>query len=328
MNLAEFSLRNRTTMLVLTGVLLVGGLKSFTGLSRLEDPEFTIKEALVITPYPGASPIEVEQEVTEKVERAAQQLGQLKEVESRSEAGLSTVTVRIKDRFGRADLPQVWDELRRKINDMQPQLPPGAGPSRVNDDYGDVFGVFVAIYGDGYTMAELKDIAEDLRREYLLVPDVAKVEFWGDRQEAVIIEPDRDRAAQLGVTPLSLKQSIRDKNLAADSGRIEVGDEFIAVDPTGTFPTVGAIGDMLIRGEGSDAQFRLSDVANVRRGYVEPPTRVLYYDGHPAIGLGISTAQGGNVVTMGNALEARRRSFWGSCRSGSSSGSSRCSPRP
>jgi len=305
MNLAAASLRNRVTTLVLTAVLFLGGLQAYQQLSRLEDPEFTVKEALVITPYPGGSPTEVEQEVTEKVERAIQQMGQIKEVESRSEAGLSTITVRIKDKFGRDTLPQVWDELRRKVGDMQHQLPPGAGPSLVNDDYGDVFGVFVALYGPGYTLAELKDVAKMLRREWLLVKDVAKVEFWGERQEAIYIELDRDRASQLGVTPASLQASIRDKNVVADAGRVEVGESYIRIEPTGTFPTVDAISEMLIRGEGTEAQLHLRDVATVRRGYLDPPTKVLRYDGHPAIGIGVSTASGGNVVEMGEALAAR-----------------------
>ncbi len=306
MNLAELSLRNRVTTLVLTTVLIVGGIQSFQQLARLEDPEFTIKEALVFTPYSGASPTEVELEVTEKIERAVQQMSQIKEVESRSERGLSTVTVRIKDQYTRDALPQVWDELRRKINDIQGQLPPMAGPSLVNDDFGDVFGVFVALYGPGYSYAELKEVAQLLRREYMLVPDVAKVEFWGDRQEAIHIEMDRDRAAQLGVTPGSLQRSILDKNLVVDAGRVRVGERFIDIDPTGTFPTAESIADMLIRGE-SDAQFYLRDIATVSRGYQEPPTKVLRYDGQVAIGIGISTTSGGNVVTMGDALEAKTK---------------------
>ncbi len=305
MNLASWALKNRVTTLVLTAGLILGGLQSYLGLARLEDPEFTIKEALVFTPYPGASPVVVEQEVSEKIERAVQQLPQIKEVESRSERGLSTVTVRIKDQYDKASLPQVWDELRRKVNDIQMDLPPGAGPSIVNDDYGDVYGVFVAIYGEEFSAAELKEIAKLLRREYLLVGDVSKVAYWGERDEAVYIELDRDRASQLGVTPALLAQSIRDKNLVADAGRVEIGDRYVAVQPTGTFATVESIENMLIQGESSDAQFYLRDVATVRRGYVEPPVKTLRYDGKPAVGLGISTVSGGNVVIMGDAIRQR-----------------------
>jgi len=309
MNLADFSLRNRTTTAVLAIVLFAGGIVSFGGLSRLEDPEFTIKEALVVTQYPGATAREVEQEVSDKIEQAVQQLGQLKEVESKSDRGLSVVTVRIKDQYDKLALPQVWDELRRKVNDVQGQLPPGAGPSIVNDDYGDVFGVFIALYGDEYSPAELKEVAKLLRRELLLVKDVSKIEFWGDRTEAVLIEPNRDRISQLGIHPKQIIEGLRDWNIVTNAGRINVGSSFIAVEPTGTFSSVREFENLLLSGvsEAGKGQIYLRDVADVRRGYVEPPGRVLRYDGHPAIGLGISTVSGGNVVTMGEAVDKRAR---------------------
>ncbi len=305
MNLAELAIRNRTTTLILTTVFFIGGVISFNRLSRLEDPEFTIKEALVITPYPGATAAEVEEEVSDRIEQAVQQLGQLKEVESKSDRGLSTVTVRIKDQYDKNSLPQVWDELRRKVGDVQGKLPPGAGPSIVNDDYGDVWGIFIAVYGDEYTYAELKDIAKLLRRELLLVQDVAKVDFWGDRSEAIYVEPNRDRMSQLGIHPKQIIDTLQEKNLVADAGRVQVGPEFIAIAPTGIFQSVKEFEDLLIQGFSSGQQIYLRDVADVRRGYVEPPGRVLMYDGHPAIGFGISTVQGGNVVEMGEAVDAR-----------------------
>jgi multidrug efflux pump subunit AcrB len=307
LNLAAFALRNRTTVLVLTAVMFAGGIYSFERLSWLEDPEFTIKEALVITPYPGASAAEVEEEVSDKIEKAVQQLGQLKEVESKSDRGLSTVTVRVKDQYDKASLPQVWDELRRKVGDVQGQLPPGAGPSVVNDDFGDVYGIFIAIYGPEYSYAELKEYAKFLRKELLLVQDVAKIDFWGDRTEAVYVEPDRDRMSQLGILPQQIINSLQDRNIVSDSGRVRVGQEYIAIDPTGTFASVSEIEELLITGHSSDQQIYLRDVATVRRGYVEPPGNVLRYDGSVAIGLGISTVQGGNVVRMGEAAEARVR---------------------
>ena len=305
MSIAAYSLRNRTTVLVLTTVLFVGGVLAFDRLSWLEDPEFTIKEALVITPYFGASAAEVEEEVSDRIEKAVQQLGQLKEVESKSDRGLSTVTVRIKDQYDKTSLPQVWDELRRKVGDVQGQLPPGAGPSVVQDDFGDVWGIFLAVSGSEYSYAELKEYVKLLRRELLLVQDVAKIDFWGDRTEVVYVEPERDRMSQLGILPSQVIQSLQDKNIVSDSGRVRVGQEYIAIDPTGTFSSVQEIADLLITGHSSDQQIYLRDVASVRRGYQEPPNRVLRYDGRVAIGLGISTVQGGNVVTMGEAVERR-----------------------
>lgn len=310
MNLAEQAIRKKTVTLVLTAVFFVGGILAYRGLARLEDPEFTIKEALVITPYPGATAAEVENEVSDRIEQAVQQLGQLKEVESRSDRGVSTVTVRIKDQYDKSALPQVWDELRRKVNDVQGQLPPGAGPSMVNDDYGDVWGVFLAIHGDEYSYAELREVAKMLRKELLLVQDVAKVQLWGDQREVVYIEPNRDRMSQLGIHPQQIVQTMKDKNLVADAGRVQVGPEFITVDPTGSFESIADIEDMLIRGGLQGGNIYLRDVADVRRGYVDPPSSVLRYDGHDAVGLGISTVSGGNVVRMGEAVDQRIRELW------------------
>ncbi len=304
MNLAELALRNRVVTLVLTFVMLAAGVSSYQGLSRLEDPEFTIKDALVVTPYPGATAAEVEEEVTDAIELAVQQLGQLDEIESRSTRGLSSLTVTIKQNYTSDELPQVWDELRRKVSDAQGDLPPGAGPSLVVDDYGDVYGVFVAVYGPEYSYAELKEVVDLLRRELLLVEDVAKIDTFGERVEAIYVELDRDRMSQLGVPPGDIVDDLREKNLVADAGRVKVGPEFIAIEPTGLIRSVEAFESLLISGE-SGKQIYLRDVATVRRGYVEPARELIRYDGAAAIGLGISTVSGGNVVTMGQALQKR-----------------------
>lgn len=307
MKITEFCLENRVTTIFLTVVLIAGGLQAFNTMGRLEDPEFVIKDALVITPYPGASAEEVEQEVTDEIEIAVQQLGQLYEVESRSSRGLSTVTVTIKDQFGKALLPQVWDELRRKVGDAQPNLPPGAGPSIVQDDFGDVFGVFIALYGEEYSYAELHDVAKFLRREFLVVQDVAKVDIFANQPEVVYVEFDRDRLSQLGLSPMAIVNELQSRNVVSDAGSVNVGDDFIAIRPTGLVDSVEEIGDILISGGAGQSQIFLSDVGRVSRGYQDPPPNILRFDGEKAIGLAISTAQGGNVVTMGEALKDKFR---------------------
>jgi multidrug efflux pump subunit AcrB len=304
-NLAAWALRNRVTTLVLSAVMLVGGIQAYGNLARLEDPEFTIKEAIIVTPYPGATAAEVEEEVSDRIEKAVQQLGQLDWVESTSYWGASQVKAHIKDQYDKTVLPQVWDELRRKVNDVQGRLPPGAGPSVVNDDFGDVWGTFLALHGSEYSYAELREVAKLLQRELLLVEDVAKIDFWGDRTEAVYVEPDRDRMSQLGIHPLTLLQALRQKNLAADSGRVDVGPDFIPIQPSGEIRKVSDFEDLLISEAGAPQQIYLRDLAAVRRGYLEPPKTLLRYDGHPAIGIGISTVAGGNVVEMGAAVEKR-----------------------
>jgi len=176
MKITEFCLDNQTTTLVLTFVMIVAGLSAYQKMGRLEDPEFTIKDAVITTQYPGASAEAVEEEVTDEIETAIQQLGQLKEVKSQSYRGLSIVTATIKDQYDKETLPQVWDELRRKVSDAQMRLPPGAGPSMVNDDFGDVYGIFFALYGAEYSFNELWDVAKLLRRELLLIDGVAKID--------------------------------------------------------------------------------------------------------------------------------------------------------
>ena len=304
MNFADYWIQHRVVTLVLAIVTIGGGTLAFQGMSRLEDPEFTIKDALVVTPYPGATAREVEEEVSDTIELAVQKLGQLKEVESRSTRGLSTVTVSVQDKYDKDGLPQVWDEVRRKVSDAQGSLPPGAGPSLVIDDYGDVYGVFVAIYGNEYSYAEIKEVTDLLRRELTLVQDVAKIETYGERQEAVYVELSRDRISQLGITPASIADKLRQKNFVSDSGHVEVGPEFIVIQPSGGVDSVADLGDVLIGG-GSTSQIYLRDIGHVRRGYVEPQGTLIRYDGNAAIGLGISTVSGGNVVVMGEALQRR-----------------------
>lgn len=310
MNIGEFSLTQKTSTLVITVLFVVGGLLSYMKLGRLEDPEFTIKTAVVMTQYPGATAEEVEQEVTEIIEQAAQQMGQIDYVESQSQKGLSIVTVNMKDKYDKSSLPQVWDELRRKVGDAQSKLPPGAGPSLVNDDFGDVYGVFFAITGDGFTYKELEDIAEYLQRELLTVQDVAKIVFFGNRPERIYVEMSRQKMAQFGVPKEVIYKALAEKNLVADAGKVHVGTEYIQLRPTGEFASAEAIGDLLITQGGilpeSDRKFiTLKDIATITRGYQDPPTAILRTDGQPAVALAISTVQGGNVVTMGQALQKR-----------------------
>lgn len=306
MNAGEFSVRNQRVIFVSMFFVLLGGLVAYQRLGRLEDPEFTIKEALIITPYPGASPDEVAKEVTNPIESACQQLGQLRRVESESLRGRSVVTAVIQDRFHKDAIPQVWDELRRKINDVQPLLPPSVrGKSIVVDDFGDVYGIFLAITGEGFSQAELRRYAEFLRRELLLVPGVKKAELFAEQREAVYLEISRRRLALLGINEEEIYRRLQAKNVAADGGRVRVSDQYIALDPTGGF---GSAEDMLELAIGSDTtgrQLFLKDVAAVKRTYEDPPRRILRYDGQPAIGLGISTVQGGNVVTMGKGIRRK-----------------------
>lgn len=307
MNLAEISIRKHVVTWVFAVLMVLLGIWSYLHLPRLEDPEFTIKDALIVTSYPGASAKEVAEEVSNVIELAAQQLGQLERVVSRSERGRSTVTVTIRDQFDKETLPQVWDELRRKVADAQAQLPPGAGPSIVFDDFGDVFGIFYALTGPDYTEADLYATAKLLRRELLLVPDVKKVELFGVQQEVIYVEMARDRMANLGIQPGEVFAALREQNLVVPSGRLDAGPMSFAMNPTGEWSGVEDFENLLIRGTGDGTLVFLKDIATVRRDFIDPPTTMLRYDGKNAVGLGISTVSGGNVVTMGAAIEERIR---------------------
>jgi multidrug efflux pump subunit AcrB len=306
MNPGVLSVQYNRVVFVAMAIAVVGGFLAYQRLGRLEDPEFTIKEALIITPYPGASAEEVAKEVTNPIERAVQQLGQLDRVESESSRGMSIVSARIKDRYHKDAIPQVWDELRRKINDVQPQLPPSVrGTSMVNDDFGDVYGIFLAITGDGFSSAELRRYAEFLRRELLLVQDVKKVELFAAQPEVVYLEISRQRLAQLGINEEQIYAKLQERNVAADGGRVRVGDQHIPLDPHGAFGSAYDMLELVIGSDRSGRQLFLKDVATLERADQDPPRRLLRYDGKPAIGLGISNVQGGNVVTMGEGVRRK-----------------------
>ncbi|RMF75936.1 MAG: efflux RND transporter permease subunit [Acidobacteria bacterium] len=305
MSLVDATLRYRTLTLVLVAALVVGGSLSFLQLGRLEDPEFTIFTALVTTPYPGASPEEVEQEVTDRLETAIQTMGQVDKVTSISRAGLSLVIVDLKSTTDQDEIPQAWDELRRKVGDLQPTLPPGAGPSQVNDDWGDVYGLYFAVTGEAYDLAELEEYAKLLRRELLLVDNVASVEISGARSKAVWIDIPRAKMAELGLSLPAVVDTIRSQGAVVPDGHLHLDEQYVRVAPTGAFDSVEELGNLLLRDRVSGRFVRLADVATIRSGYVDPPASLVFFDGKPAITIGVSVVPNGNVVELGRAVERR-----------------------
>lgn len=305
MSLGEWAIRRRVTTLTMTVILIVGGLFAYQSMGRLEDPEFTIKEALVVTTYPGATAEEVTEEVTDRLESAIQQLGQLDKITSVSTPGKSIITVEIKDSFDKETLPQVWDELRRKVGDAQGQLPPGANPSVVVDDFGDVYGILYSITADGYSYKELQDYVTFLRKELLLIPDVAKITVWGEQQEAVFVEIPRARLRQLGVSTQSIIEALQQRNLVSDAGNVHVGTEYIRINPSGGITSVDALGDIYVTDTSTGKLVYLRDLAEITRGYIEPSTNIMRQDGTRALAVGISLASGGNIVDLGDRVTKR-----------------------
>jgi multidrug efflux pump subunit AcrB len=304
MNIAEYSVTKKVTTWLFIILMLGGGATALQDISRLEDPEFTIKEAKVYTLYPGATPQEVEREVTYHIENAVQQLQQLKRVESISQNGFSEVTVKIKDKYKKADFPDIWDELRRKITDSQSLLPPGAQTSVVFDDFGDVFGLFYALSGDGYSYRELKDFADILKEQLLLVPGVRKITIDGAQNEIAYLDVSRANMAKLGISNLEFHRVLKSQNLVSDSGNVRVGDEYIRINPTGQLLSVQEIGELLVSGS-NGTLVRIKDIATVRRAYEEIPKKYNYYNGKPALTIGLSMLPGENVVAVGQRLDIR-----------------------
>jgi len=304
MNIAEYSVTKKVTTWLFIVLMLAGGATALQEISRLEDPEFTIKEAKVYTFYPGATPQEVEREVTYHIENAVQQLQQLKRVESISKDGFSEVTVMIKDKYKKADFPNIWDELRRKITDAQSQLPPGAQTSVVFDDFGDVFGLFYALTGEGYSYRELKDYADILKEQLLLVPGVRKISIDGAQKEVAYLDVSRANMTKLGISNQEFLSVLKSQNLVSDSGNVRVGDEYIRINPTGQLMSVQEIGELLISGK-NDALVRIKDIATVHRAYEEVPSKYNFFNGKPALTIGISMLPGQNVVAVGEHLDRR-----------------------
>ena len=306
MNLARFALKNRALSYFVSALLLFGGILSFTNLGQLEDPAFTVKVATIATTYPGASPQEVELEVTDPLERAIQEMAEIDTITSYSRAGLSVIEVEVKPRYGKNLLPQVWDKLRRKVSDTEESFPDGVGRPDVGDDFGEVFGFQLAVTSDGFSYRDLEDYAEALKKNLSLIDGVARVDLVGTRTRAIYLEASQVQLSQLQVTTESIASTLQNQNAVVDAGSLDLPQRRLRVAPTGAFHSPKDIAELTIRGSGDDAEFiRIRDIATVREGYVEPPRSIVRYDGRPAIGISISNEPGINVVDLGEAVEAR-----------------------
>ncbi|KJG05680.1 multidrug transporter AcrB [Photobacterium angustum] len=304
-DIATYFIKNKVISWMLTLIFLVGGTFSFFGLGQLEDPAFTIKDAMVVTSYPGATPQQVEEEVTYPIEKAIQQLTYVDEVNSISSRGLSQITVTMKNNYGPDDLPQIWDELRRKVNDISSNLPPGVAKPKVIDDFGDVYGILLAITGDGYSYKELSDYVDYLRREIELVDGVGKVGVTGNQQEQVFIEISMQRLSSLGISLDTIYNILATQNLVTSAGAVRIGDEYVRVHPTGEFKNVDELGDLIITDKGANGLIYLRDVAEIKKGFKEIPDNLVSFNGKEALNVGISFVAGVNVVDVGQRVMQR-----------------------
>ncbi|MBY5991861.1 efflux RND transporter permease subunit [Ferrimonas balearica] len=301
MNIAQYAIKHRVISWMFLVILAVGGLMAFQDLGRLEDPAFTIKDAMVITQYPGATAMEVEEELTYPLEKAIRQLPYVDKITSTSTPGMSQIMVSMKMDYGADELPQIWDELRRKVNDEVPMLPPGAYAPQVMDDFGDVFGILLMVTGDNYSFSELKEYVDGLRRELEMVEGVGKVSLSGDQQEQVFIEISLKKLAALNLDINTVVGLLNQQNAVLNAGKISIDGESLYLRPGGFDSSV----DPIIHGRDTGQLVRLTDVATIHRGFQEIPSNLVQYNGQSAISLGISFATGVNVVEVGQRIDQR-----------------------
>ncbi len=300
MNLARWCIENNRTSLVIFLIIALGGVLTFISIPKSEDPDFTIRKALVITQFPGASPQRVEELVTDKLEEKIRELSDVKVVTSQSMTGLSIITVELFDQV--KDVDPVWQKLRNKVTDAISTLPSEASTPVVNDEFGDVFGILIALTGDGFTYRELKDAADDVRDQLLKIKGVGKIDRWGVQAERIFIDFSNSRMASAGISPYALAKIIDSQNTIQPSGSTRVGPERIIIEPTGEFQRMADIYSLAIRAPGKKASVRLADVTTISRGVVDPPTTMARYNGKPAIMLAVSMADGGNITQLGKRV--------------------------
>lgn len=304
MKLVKYFLQNKSVTILILSFILVGGIFSYIKMGKLEDAPFTIKQALVLTPYPGASPSEVQTQVTDVLEEAIQSLGELYYLKTENRAGLSKITVYVKKEIRADQMQQLWDKLRRKVGDVQGKLPAGAGVSVVNDDFGDVLGVFYALTGNGRTYRELEQQAKLIKNDILKVKDVAKVELYGIQTPTIDIVVSPSVMGQSGITTADIARAFDSQNKVVDAGAIETTENRIRIESTGNFYSLDEIRNLTIVSKTGE-HFRLNDIARINEGYMTPASNLMRINGEPAVGIAISTVSTGNVVDMARLVEER-----------------------
>ncbi|MEO8344240.1 MAG: efflux RND transporter permease subunit [Betaproteobacteria bacterium] len=300
-NLSEWALKHRTFVLYLIIVFALVGFLSYEKLGQSEDPPFTFKVMVVKTNWPGATAHEVEQQVTDRIERKLQEVPNVDWVRSYSKPSESLVFFAIKDSAPSAIVPDTWYEVRKKIGDIRNSLPAGIQGPFFNDEFGDVYTNIFALTGDGFGYHALKEFGDRVRAELLRVPGVAKVDFIGEQDEKIFIEMSNAKLAMLGVAPTQIIQTLAAQNVVAAAGVFDTGTDRIYVRPSGAFDNVDAIRDISIRA--NNRVFRLGDIATVTRGYVDPPQQKMRWQGKEALGLGITMVKGGDVIELGHGLD-------------------------
>ncbi len=305
MNIAQLSIeKNRITLVILFSIILMG-LSMYASLSRDSMPPFTIRVASIVSEFPGASPERVEQLVTDKIEKVAQEMPELKDVSSTSRTGLSVVSVTLKDEVDAKDLQAVWDRLRRKLEDIK-GLPQGVAPDLDDDGIGDVYGIVVGLTSDGFSFAQMKEFADDIKDDLIKIPEAAKVSLGGLQEERVFVEFDNAKLNEYGLTANMLKNIVSATNILSSGGQINLGEERIILEPTGNFNSVNDISSMLIPVGNSGTQLiQLGDIAAVKKSYIDPPVQIVRFNGKRAVSLHINLKENANIIDLGKKVNMK-----------------------
>ena len=305
MNIAKYSLDNPKVIYFFLFVMLIGGVISFGSLGKKEDSPFVIKTAVLITQYPGASPKEVEQLITEPIEREIQSMRRVYKIKSDSYYGMSKINIELSPATPPEEMPQMWDELRRKVLNVQSQLPQGASDIKVSDDFGDVFGIYFSLTADeGFSYHDLREWGQRLKTELVTIEGVQKVALFGEQTEVVNVFISMSKLANSGINLNSLMQTIKSQNSLINTGEKRAGNIQLKILAEGTYKNLTDIKNQLISTE-TGQQIRLGDIAVIEKGYMEPPSTLIRVNGRKGIGIGVSTAPDYDVVKAGEAVRLK-----------------------
>ena len=302
-NLSDWALKHQTLVLYLMLMLVISGLLAYTKLGQSEDPPFTFKVMLVHTTWPGASAVEVEQQITDKLEKKIQEVPNIDYSSSYSRPGESMIFIVIKDDTFSDEIPQIWYQVRKKVGDIRHTLPNNIESLTFNDEFSDVYGSMYALTGDGFDNFALKKQAEIIRAELLKTPDVAKVDFFGEQKQRIYIELSNAKLATLGVSTTELVNILQAQNAVVRGGTYDSPKERIRIDVSGRYKTLEDLRQLKLRV--NSQEFKLGDVARVYRGYEDPPRDTVRFDGTESLLLGVSMREGGDVIALGHALDKK-----------------------
>ena len=304
MNLAKYSLDNTKVIYFFLAVLLIGGVFSFSKLGKKEDAPFVIKSAVIMTRYPGAEPAEVERLITEPISREIQSMSGVYKIKSESMYGISKITFELLPSLPASSIPQKWDELRRKVLNIQPQLPSGSSVPTVSDDFGDVFGIYYGLTADdGFSYEEMRNWAERIKTQVVTADGVMKVALFGTQTEVVNISISVNKLAGMGIDPKQLAGLLQSQNQIINTGEITAGEQQLRVVANGMYTTVDDIRNQIITTRAG--QVKLGDIAVIEKGYMDPPGTIMRVNGKRAIGIGVSTDPQRDVVLTGEMVDKK-----------------------